>query len=442
MSSKPSPPAVTWRTHFSLALLALVYIFSFIDRQVIAVLIEPIKHEFAATDTQMGLLSGLAFGLLYAVLGMPVGRLADRWNRRNIIAVCCGLWSLATLACGLAAQFWQLLLARMSVAIGEAGGMAPAISVVSDLYPKKRRSLAISLFMMGPHLGVLIGLALGGWIAQHYGWRATFMVFGVPGIVLSALVWLWVREPQRGAFDATVVAPMRTESLLRQVSRLLGVTAFYRLALACGLAGLAGYGYGVWIPSFLVRSHGVSLAQAGLMFGVASGLGAVLGSLFSGWLCDRCVMRDERWQLGLPTLGMLLAVPSALAFILWPQGGHWQWGGLQVPHAMVFAPVFAFFASWWPPLSYTAVSHMVDPTERSVAAALLNFFVTLFGSGLGPLVTGLLSDELMPRLGDEALRWSLAGLMLLMLPAAIWMGGAIRPYGQRRADLGAGPKTE
>ena len=137
MSSKPSPPAVTWRTHFSLALLALVYIFSFIDRQVIAVLIEPIKHEFAATDTQMGLLSGLAFGLLYAVLGMPVGRLADRWNRRNIIAVCCGLWSLATLACGLAAQFWQLLLARMSVAIGEAGGMAPAISVVSDLYPKK-----------------------------------------------------------------------------------------------------------------------------------------------------------------------------------------------------------------------------------------------------------------------------------------------------------------
>lgn len=441
MATNTSPsPSVTWRTHLSLLLLALVYIFSYIDRQVIAVLIEPIKHEFGATDTQMGLLTGLAFGLLYAVLGVPVGKLADRYSRRNIVAICCGLWSLATLACGVAAQFWQLLLARMSVAVGEAGGMAPSISAVSDLYPKERRSLVISLFMMGPHFGVLIGLALGAWIAQQYGWRHTFAAFGIPGMLLALLVWWWVKEPRRGAFDGepAQAAAAQHESLWHEVLRLLRVTAFRRLALACGLAGLTGYGYGVWIPSFLVRTHGLSLAHAGLLFGVASGVGAVFGALFSGWLCDRLVRRSERWQLGLPTLGMLLALPCALGFILWPEGGHWMLGSLRVPHALVFAPLFAFFASWWPSLSYSAVSQMVGASERAVAVALLNFFVTLFGSGFGPLVTGVLSDMLLPSLGDGALRWALVGLMSLMLPGALWMWAAVGPYIVRRRSMAVG----
>ena len=436
-----TPPTVNWRTHLSLLLLALVYIFSYIDRQVIAVLIEPIKHEFGATDTQMGLLSGLAFGLLYAVLGVPVGKLADRYSRRNIVAICCGLWSLATVACGVAAQFWQLLLARMSVAVGEAGGMAPSISAVSDLYPKERRSLVISLFMMGPHFGVLIGLALGAWIAQHYGWRYTFFAFGVPGMVLALMVWLWVKEPRRGAFEdapAPAVAAAPSESLWQQVGRLLRMKAFRRLAIACGIAGLTGYGYGVWIPSFLVRTHGLTLAHAGLLFGVTSGVGAVFGALFSGWLCDRLVRRTERWQLGLPALGMLLALPCALGFILWPAGGHWMLGSLRVPHALAFAPLFAFFASWWPSLSYSAVSQMVGASERSVAVALLNFFVTLFGSGFGPLVTGVLSDLLLPRMGDDALRWALVALMSLMLPGALWMWAAVSPYLERRKSMAQG----
>lgn len=440
MLSPHSPPSVTWRTHLSLLLLALVYIFSYIDRQVIAVLIEPIKHEFGATDTQMGLLSGLAFGLLYAVLGVPVGRLADRYSRRNIVAICCGLWSLATLACGMAAQFWQLLLARMSVAVGEAGGMAPSISAVSDLYPKERRSLVISLFMMGPHFGVLIGLALGAWIAQQHGWRYTFVAFGVPGMVLALLVWWWVKEPQRGAFDVAPAQaePASREPLAHQVGRLLRMAAFRRLALACGIAGLTGYGYGVWVPSFLVRTHGLTLAQAGLLFGVASGLGAVFGALFSGWICDRLVRRSERWQLGLPALGMLLALPCAIGFMLWPAGGHWLLGPLRVPHALVFAPLFAFFTSWWPSLSFSAVSQMVGASERSVAVALLSFFVTLFGSGFGPLVTGVLSDLLVPRMGDDALRWALVGLMSLTLPGALWMWAAVRPYIERRKSMALG----
>lgn len=430
------PPTVTWRTHLSLLLLALVYIFSFIDRQVIAVLIEPIKRDFGASDTQMGLLSGLAFGLLYAAMGVPVGRLADRFNRRNIVAICCGLWSLATLTCGLVGQFWQLLLARMSVAVGEAGGMAPSISMVSDMYPRERRSLAISLFMMGPHFGVLIGLALGGWMAHQYGWRVAFIAFGAPGMVLALLVRLWVQEPARGAFEHASASASTAEPLRQQLMRLLCMPAFRRLALACGLGGLAGYGYGVWIPSFLMRSHGLTLAQAGLMFGVASGGGAILGSLCSGWLGDQLTRRDAGWQLGLPMFGMLAALPCALAFILWPSGA-WALGAWNVPHAMVFAALFAFFASWWPSLSYSAVSQMVHAGERSVAAALLNFFITLFGSGLGPLVTGVLSDLLLPRLGDDALRWALVALMSLMLPAGLCLGRAVGPYRQRLQMLHA-----
>ncbi len=434
-----TPPRVTWRTHLSLALLALVYIFSYIDRQVIAILIEPIKNEFGASDTQMGLLTGLAFGLMYAALGVPVGKLSDRKSRRNIVAIACGLWSLATTACGFAGQFWQLLLARMSVAVGEAGGMAPSISLVSDLYPPRQRSFMISLFMMGPHFGVLIGLALGGWIAQHYGWRATFIWFGVPGLLLAALVFLLVREPRRGAFETAEAMAQEqqqpVESMWKQLRRLMGITAFRRLAFACGLAGMAGYGYGIWTPSFLVRTHGMSMAHAGLMFGVVSGVGAVAGALTSGWLCDRLVARDVRWQIGLPMLGVVVAIPCAIAFFLWPTTGNWHLGPLQIPHALVFATVFAFFASWWPSLSFSATSHMVASNERGVAAALLSFFLTLFGVGAGPLVTGMVSDLLTPMFGTEALRWSLVCVMLFMVPTAVLMAMSLKPYRERLAQL-------
>lgn len=258
-------------------------------------------------------------------------------------------------------------------------------------------------------------------------------------MVLGLLVWLLVKEPRRGGFETPVAVASPAapaESLWRQVRRLLAITAFRRLALACGLAGLAGYAYGVWTPSFLVRTHGLSLAHAGLMFGVASGFGALAGGLSSGWLCDRLVLRDVRWQLGLPLIGVLISIPCAMAFLLWPASGFWHMGSLLVPHAMVFASAFGFFASWWPSLSYSAISHMVTASERSVAAALLNFFITLFGIGFGPLLTGVLSDLLTPLLGVQALRWSLVSVMLLMIPTAGLLGAALKPY---RAQLARMP---
>lgn len=429
--------AVTWRTHISLVLLSLVYIFSYIDRQVIAVVIEPIEREFGLDDAAMGVLSGLAFGVMYAGLGIPVGRYADHHPRNKVVAICGALWSLATMACGLATQFWQLLVARMSVAVGEAGGMAPSISLISDLYPKKNRALAISVFMMGPQLGLLIGLAFGAWIAQTYGWRHAFIWFGAPGIVLGLLVWIFVREPQRGRFDADGKAGAEEikEPLFVQLVRLLKVKALRRVSLACSLAGVAGYAYGVWTPTFLIRTHGMSLAQAGLWFGLASGIGATIGSVVGGGICDRLVRRDVRWQVGMPALGMGLSIPAAVAFFLWPAGEHFAIGGVQVPVVILFAAVFGFFASWWPSLSFTAVSNMVHASERAVSAALLNFFLTLFGVGLGPLVTGIVSDALTPVFGEQALRWSLLSMMGLFVVSLAYLLAAILPYRTRLASL-------
>ncbi|WP_240939432.1 MFS transporter [Diaphorobacter sp. HDW4A] len=440
MPTPQHPPAVTWRTHLSLALLATVYIFSYIDRQVVSILIEPIKAEFNATDTQIGMLTGLAFGLLYAALGIPVGRMADKHNRRTIVAICCGIWSLATIGCGMATHYWQLFIARMSVAVGEAGGMAPSISMIADMYPPKRRSLAISFFMMGPNLGVLLGLSIGGLIAQAYGWRAAFLAFGIPGILLSLIVYLFVKEPVRGAFETAAAQPGAAssapqESLLRQSQRLLTMKPLRNVAIACGIAAITGYGYGVWAPAFFMRVHGMSIAHAGLAFGLASGVGAVVGAVFCGWLSDRLCQRDSRWQLGLPALGALISLPAGIAVFQWPTNAFWTLGSMQIPHAMLFVLIFAFFASWWPTLSYSAVSQMVSPSERGVGAALLNLFVTLLGVGLGPMVTGALSDYFAGTHGADGLRWALTSVVSLMVFTVLFFILALGPYRRRLGEM-------
>lgn len=438
------PPTANWRTHLSLALLTLVYIFSCIDRQVLSILLEPIKHEFGASDTQMGLLTGLAFGLLYALLGIPVGRLADTRNRRNIVALCCGIWSLATLICGFATQYWHMLIARMSVAVGEAGGMAPSISIVSDSYPPKMRSFAISLFMMGPNLGTLVGLALGGVVAQYYGWRSVFLVFGIPGIILALLVYLLAQEPVRGAYEqarATPATPSPAsaprEPMLRQVWRLLGMKPLRCVCLACGMAGIAGYGYAMWAPSFFMRSHGMSISHAGLVFGLASGVGAVFGAMFCGWLSDRLTQRDTRWQLALAAIGTLCAVPAGIAVFFWPVADFWLLGSIKVPYAMAFVLVFGFFGSWFATLSYSAISQMVRAAERSVATAVLNLFITLLGVGMGPLVTGVLSDYFAQTQGAQGLRSALMAVTSLLIFTVLFFVMAVNPYRQRLQQLQA-----
>ena len=313
-----TPDKLPLGTHWTLLLLLFVYTMSFTDRQIIGILMQPIKTEFGVSDTAMGLLSGLAFALFYSALGVPMARYADHANRRNFVAYCCGAWSAMTALCGMAVGFWTLALARVGVAVGEAGGTPPSLSMVADHYPPGKRGRAMSVYMLGPQLGIIFGLALGGWIAHQYGWRQAFLWMAIPGIAAALLLRFTGVEPRRGAWEASAAGPGAGSAPAAPVREPFGAVArdlwqskaFVRVTLAGLMLGFAGYGIGVWTPSFLVRSHGLSLKDAGAAMGLLGGLAAVVGTLIAGWLSDRLARRDARWRLGVPVLGCVIALPA------------------------------------------------------------------------------------------------------------------------------------
>lgn len=428
-------PAYGWRSHYTLLVLLFVYTMSFIDRQILGILIEPIKQEFQVSDTAMGVLGGVTFALFYSALAIPFGRYADRANRRNFVGYCCAAWSVMTALCGMATGFWTLALARVGVAVGEAGGTAPAISMIADHYPPQQRGRAMSIYTLGPQLGILVGLTLGGWIAQHYGWRMAFVCMSVPGVLAALLLRFTAVEPRRGNWDAGAsLAAAAPAEPLRAIVRDLGASrAFMRISLACIMMGFTGYGIGIWTPAFLVRSHGMTLQGAGIVMGLMGGIAAALGALTSGWLSDRLASRDPRWRLGVPVLGCLLSVPSGLAFYMMPAGESWQLGSMLVPHAVGFYVLFGFTAVWWAAPVYAVLAELIAPHRRSTGVALFNLGLTMLGGGLGPLLVGMLSDSLVPQFGNEALRWALVfttgSCFLLGMLAFAW---ALKPYAAER----------
>lgn len=425
-----------WRSHHTLILLMLIYMMSFIDRQIMGILMEPIKREFQVSDTAMGVLSGLTFALFYTALSIPFSRHADRANRRNMVAWCCAAWSAMTALCGMAVGYWTLALARVGVAVGEAGGTAPSLAMVADHYPPERRGRAMGVFWLGPQLGILFGLTLGGWIAQHHGWRAAFIWMGLPGVALALLLRLTGTEPARGRWEGGA-APVQ-EPLGTLVRELRASSAFKRITLAGLMMGLAGYGIGIWTPAFLVRSHGMSLQGAGIVMGLLGGLMAAFGALISGWLCDRLATRDARWRVGVPALGCVVSLPFALAFYTWPAGEAWQLGSLSVPKAVGFYMGFGITAAWWTAPVYTVLADLVPAHRRATAISIFNLGLTMVGAGLGPLLVGVASDLLVPYFGQEALRWALAisvvscyGMGLLAFLATLG------PYGRERQPAAA-----
>lgn len=399
--------AYGWRSHYTLVLLLFVYTMSFIDRQIMGILMQPIKQEFQVSDTAMGMLGGLTFALFYSVLAIPFGRYADRTNRRNFVAYCCAAWSAMTALCGMVTGFWTLAFARIGVAIGEAGGTAPSLSMVADHYPPEQRGRAMGVYWLGPQLGILFGLTLGGWIAQHHGWRSAFVWMAIPGIVLAVLLRLTGQEPARGRWEAGAAAGAAVEPLRLVMRDLRASKAFVRITLAGLMMGFAGYGIGIWTPAFLVRSHGMSLQGAGAVMGLLGGLAAATGALLSGWLCDRLARRDPRWRVGVPLLGCVLSVPSGLAFYLLP-AADWHIGSMVVPHAIGFYVLFGLTAVWWTAPCYTVLAEVVAPQRRATTVAFFNLGMTMVGGGLGPLLVGLLSDALVPAFGVESLRYALA----------------------------------
>lgn len=408
-----SAAPVGWRAHGLLLLLAMVFADNFVGRQILAVMIEPVKAEFGVGDTAMGLISGLAFAAVYAVMGLPAGRLVDRLSRTRLLAASCLLWALATMACGVAGSFVLLAVARMLVAVSESPTTSASLSLIADLYPPQRRSFAISCFTAAPTFSSIIGLSVGAWVVEQYGWRFAFIALGLPALVFAAALAFVVRDPQRGRWDLTAHVPSPSPGLLREASGLWKLPAYRQLILAGGLTTLSSYAIAMWNTSFLVRSHGLSLQHAGLLAGVVCGTAAGIGGLFSGWLSDRLSRRDGHWQFSIPIIGHITAMAALASYLLWPDTLLFHLGSLPVPVAMLWCALYSFFAVWWVAPSYNLVTQLVPASRRGTAMALQTIVSTLLGIGIGPLLAGLLSDGLMAVVGQDSLRYA---LLLVSLP--------------------------
>lgn len=407
--------------NYVLFVLFVTYILNYVDRQLMTILLEPIKAEFGASDTAMGFLTGFAFALFYATLGIPVARLADRWSRRNVIAISITVWSGMTALCAAASTFTQLALLRIGVGVGEAGGTPPSHSLIASYFPPQQRSTALSLHATGTHFGVLIGMLGGAMIADAYGWRMAFVVFGLPGIAVGLLLALTVKEPPRSA--ALPAAHFRDD-----MSALLRLPSFVLIAMAGALTGLSGYGLGAWSPSLLIRVHELSLVEAGLLLGGVGTVGGIIGAVAGGVLCDHLVQRDHRWQLWLPALGAMASAPMMLAFVMWPESQFWNIAGIKVPVAIVFMFLGGILASLWIGPTYAAIQSAAPAHLRTQASALFLFAFNLIGLGLGPLVVGFASDMLQASYGIYGLRYALAISMLGVVVGSVLFWLAAQRY--------------
>ena len=363
---------------YVLGALLVVYTFNFIDRVVIGIIQEPIKQEFGLTDFQLGLLGGPAFAVLYTLLGIPIARFAERHNRMTILAICLGVWSAFTAACGFAINYATLFAARVGVSIGEAGCTPPANSVISDYFPPERRATALSIYALGIPIGSMIAAVGGGWIATEVGWREAFIWLGIPGVLLAVIVKLTVKEPPRSAPKGD------TPSFFAALGELAKKPTFWYVALGSALASFVGYGVGQYLTSFMIRTHGFTLFEGATLVGVVLGLCAAIGTFSSGFLADRISKRHPNALSWLPALGFAIATPMyLLAFVL---PNIW----LAMPALMIGAVTHYFYLG---PM-YAVTQGVVAPRTRATAVAVLLFIVNLIGYGMGPPAIGALSDFL------------------------------------------------
>jgi predicted MFS family arabinose efflux permease len=391
--------------HYVLALLVLVYTTNYLDRTVLQSVIEPIKHEFELSDSALGLLGGITFALFYGTLGLPIAMLADRFNRRNIIAISCAIWSVMTVLSGLAGSFWQLAAARVGVGIGEAGGTPPAHSMLADLYPMKERGRAMGIYAMGIPIGVLFGFLLGGNIAAHYGWRASFLVVGVPGLILALLLRFTLAEPARGGADEMAAA--RAPSFGEALGQFMARPSMIHLTIASTIATFTGNAGIYWTGSFLARTHHMGLIERSTYLALVLGICGVLGNLMAGTLIDRLSRRDVRWAVWVPAIGYIIVIPVTVVALLTDNRDLCLF---LMPIAFLVPTLY--LVSLW-----TLTTGLVGSRTRAFASALLLLILTLIGIGGGPSVAGALSDWLKPSFGDDSLRYAL----LLGPVLAVWM---------------------
>lgn len=414
-------------THYVLAVLTVMYTFNYLDRYVLTILVVPIQKELGLSDTMMGFLLGPAFALFYTGLGIPIARLADRHSRRLILAVSFFLWSVMTAAAGLARSGAVMAATRIGVGIGEAGGAAPAHSLISDYFPPERRALAFGVFQQGVYIGQLLGLAVGGLLVGMVGWRQTFFIVGLPGVVLSVVLYLTVREPRRGRFDppaATPAAAGDEPSMRETLLYLWRKPSFRALIIGTGIASFAGTGFGFWIPVLLERVHGMTRLEIGFQFGPVSAVSASIGALLAGTLTDRLSRRDTRWLLWIPAASVMGSLPFLLGICLLPSSLG----------AILCAIPAGILGGGWAPAAYAAAQTLSPANMRALAASITILGITLFGMGFGPQAIGILNDVLEPRFGESAVRYSMA----LVLTTCVVGAGALAWGATRvRSDLAA-----
>ncbi len=392
---------------YALAMLAIVYMFNFIDRQILAILLPAIREEFGVSDAWLGFLVGPAFAMFYIILGIPIARYADRHNRRNLIALAVAVWSGMTALSGAVANFVQLALARVGVGVGEAGCSPPAHSMIADLYPPEKRGTAMGVYTIGISAGIMLAYLAGGWVAQNIGWRETFFIVGIPGVVLALIFRFTVVEPQRGHAEGRAATGQRPP--WAETMRFLWMRAsFVHMTVAAGLSSFVGYSVINFLPSFLVRTHGMEVATLGFWLGPILGIAGGFGFFIGGYIADHLGKDSHKRALRFIGLTVFLtAVPYAITFL----SSSWLvailWFIIPACTSNVYlAPVLA------------QAQGLVSLRMRAVTSALALLIINVIGLLCGPQFTGILSTMLEPQFGEEAIRYSLLIVTSIFLPWA------------------------
>ena len=406
----PAPATTAWPPAKRMAVLlalCLVAAINLIDRQLITILLEPIKRDLGASDTMMGLLTGLSFALVYVTAALPIARWSDRGVRRNLIAASVFVWGTMTMLCGLAHSYVQLAAARMGVALGEAGSNPASHSTIADLYPLGRRGAALGMFNAAASIGIGFGLFFGGWLNTHFNWRTVFIIAGAPCLIIALVIRIAMPEAPRGMSESRPTSH-QPPPLFETLARLAKLRTFRYLALSAMTCAFVNYGLQIWAATFFIRVHGMSAKEVGMKLGIASAVGLFIGTIGSGTLADRFGRLDIRWYMRVTGAGMLLAMPFGLLALT----------NSTANASLVYYCVAVGFVSSWASLIHAMTQTITAARMRGMASAIIGFCLNLVGYGLGPLFVGVLNDHLRPTLGVESVRYSLMILLSGCLIAA------------------------
>jgi predicted MFS family arabinose efflux permease len=410
------PDARAWSV---LMILCFVYVINFLDRQLLSILAKPIQDDLGVTDGQLGLIGGLYFALFYCVLAIPVGWIADRTNRVRLLSIACALWSVATVACGMSANYAQLAAARMAVGVGEAGGVPPSYAVISDYFPSGQRGTALGIYNFGPPIGMALGVAFGASIAAAYSWRSAFVVLGAVGIVTALVVWLFVREPVRGRLDAPGAVRAERAPFWPTCRKFFAHPVLLRLSIATGVTQIVTYAILNFTTLFLMREKGMTLREVAIYYSLLVLIAITAGMYTSGRLIDRYASRSKAAYGYLPAAALLLAVPFFAGFVWAP--------GWPLALALLSVPTFCNYFYLSP--AVTLVQEEVQPQERVLSGALLLLVMNLVGLGLGPTYLGAASDRFRGSHPEHSLQMAFYTLIPFYVLAALlhlWLARALK----------------